>query len=131
MMTKAAAISFSALLLATPALATGEVYCEATDDSGAVFGYEFGQVPGLAVLGATIHANGTSWNTQETDGAIPIMVAQGAYDGAHTLIDFADPSFIEIIASVRLMTAREGDDHVTVGTLLIHGVGVYPLACVS
>ena len=34
-----------------------------------------------------------------------------------------------IIASVRLISAAEGDDYVSVGTLRIPGTGVFPLLC--
>lgn len=125
----APAAALATALAASPALATGEVYCEATDDSGAIFGYDFGTVPGLGLISATIRAGGKHWSMVEAEGAIPIILAQGAHDGMTTLIDFADPEFITILASVRLIGAVEGDDYVNVGYLHIPGVGVFPLTC--
>lgn len=128
-MIRTTALALAASLAACPAFATGEIYCEAPDSSGAVFGYGFGSVPGLAIISATIHADGKHWSMMEVDGAIPIILAQGAHDNTRTLIDFADPELNTILASVRLMSAAEADDYVTVGTLQIPGVGVFPLVC--
>ena len=50
-------------------------------------------------------------------------------DGMRTVIDFADPQFTSILASVRLISVSEGEDFVTAGTLQIAGVGAYPLVC--
>lgn len=128
-MIRTTALALAAFLVACPAFATGEIYCEAPDNSEAAFGYGFGSVPGLAIISATIYADGKHWSMVEVDGAVPIVVAQGAHDNARTLIDFTDPEFNTILASVRLMSAVEGDDYVTVGTLQIPGVGVFPLVC--
>lgn len=127
--TLALAAALAAALPATHALATGAVTCTASDGSGAEFGYEFGSVPALALLGATIRAGDKLWSTTEGDGAIPMIFAQGAYDGSDTLIDFADPEFSAVIASVRLISAFEGDNALTVGFLHIPGVGIFPLTC--
>ena len=123
------AAAFMAASFAGPAFATGEVYCEAPDGSGTVVGFGFGSVPGLAVISATIHVDGQHWSMIEVDDAIPIIVAQGAYDNMRTILDFADPEFSRIVASVRLITAVEGDDYVTVGTLKVPEVGAFPLVC--
>ncbi|WP_299902515.1 hypothetical protein [uncultured Ruegeria sp.] len=45
------------------------------------------------------------------------------------VIDFADPEYSRIVASVRLITAVEGDEAVTVGTLTIPQIGAFPLIC--
>lgn len=122
-------LTLAVTFAASSAFATGEVYCETPDGSGTVFGYDFGRVPGLAIVGATIRADGRLWSLTEANGAIPIIVAQGARDGMRTVIDFADPEFATILASVRLTSAVEGDDYVTAGTLRIAGVGAFPLVC--
>jgi hypothetical protein len=119
-----------AWVLATQtAFATGDMYCTAVDGSDATFGYGFGHVPGLAIVSASISAGGQDWSMTEANGAIPIRVAQGAHDGPHTIIDFTDPGFNEIIASVRIVAAVEGDDYRAVGLLRIPGVGVFALIC--
>ncbi|MBO6604344.1 MAG: hypothetical protein JJ938_09030 [Roseicyclus sp.] len=124
--------SLLALLIAVaagPAAATGEVYCEAPGASGAVFSYGFGSVPGIALVNATIRVEGQRWSLIEADGAIPMSLAQASLENRRTLIDFADPNMERIVASVRLLSAVEGDDTVTVGTLHIPGTGVFPLLC--
>ena len=128
-MIRTIALALFALASATSAFATVELYCEAPDGSGAVVGVGLGTVPGLAVVSATIHADGKHWSLTEVDGAIPIIVAQGADVDMHTVIDFADPEYSRIVASVRLITAVEGDDFVTVGTLTIPEIGAFPLIC--
>ncbi|WP_298360658.1 hypothetical protein [uncultured Litoreibacter sp.] len=128
-MMRAAALALVTVFAASAAWATVEVYCEAPDGSGAAVGFGFGTVPGLAVISATIHADGKDWSMSEVDGAIPMIVAQGASDNMRTILDFADPQYSKIIASVRLMTTVEGDDYVTVGTLAIPEVGAFPLIC--
>ena len=114
---------------ASSALATGDSFCRSVDGSGAEFGYGFGRVPGLAIVSATVRANGTHWSMVETEGSIPIIVAQGAHDGRHTVIDFADSGYNEIVASVRIISAFEGDDYRSVGILKIPNVGVFAMIC--
>ena len=116
-------------LSANAALATGDSYCEAVDGSDAAFGYGFGRVPGLAIVSATIHVGDRHWSMIETDGAVPMIVAQGAQDGSRTIIDFADPQYTEIIASVRIISASQGDQYRAVGLLRIPGVGVFAMRC--
>ncbi|SMO74564.1 hypothetical protein [Ruegeria faecimaris] len=128
-MIRTTALALLALLSATSAFATVGLYCEAPDGSGAVFDVGLGTVPGLAVVSATIHADGKHWSLTEVDGAIPIIVAQGADVDMRTVIDFADPEYSRIVASVRLITAVEGDESVTVGTLTIPEIGAFPLVC--
>lgn len=116
-------------LPANGALATGDVYCHAVDGSDAEFGYGFGRVSGLAIVSATIRAAGRHYSLIEAEGAVPSIMAQGAYDGPRTIIDFTDPQFSEIVASVRIISAVEGDAYRAVGTLRIPDVGVYALMC--
>lgn len=111
------------------ALATGESICRAVDGSDAEFGFGFGHVPGLVIVSATIRAEGQHWSIVEAEGAIPIRIAQAARDGSRTIIDFVDPQFNEILASVRIMTGTEGDDYRSVGLLRIPDVGVFALIC--
>ncbi|MEP1354317.1 MAG: hypothetical protein ABJX32_19615 [Tateyamaria sp.] len=114
---------------ASPSLATFVVSCEAPDGSDAAVAFGFGSTPGLAIFSATIHADGTDWSMTEAEGAMPIVLAQGASEGRYTLLDFADPDHNRVIASVRLISAAEGDGQITVGTLKIPDVGVFPLIC--
>ena len=117
------------VLTTQTAFATGEFYCTAVDGSDAAFGYGFGRVPGLAIINATISVGGQEWSMGGANGAVPISVAQGAHDGPRTIIDFTDPEFNEIVASVRIITAVEGDDYRSVGLLRIPSVGVFAMIC--
>ena len=66
----------------------GEVYCEAPGSSEVVFSYGFGSVPGIAIVGATIRADGAVWSLGRTEGAIPIILMQASLDSMRTIIDF-------------------------------------------
>lgn len=126
---QASAIALALSLAAGAALATGEVYYEPPNSTNVVFSYSFGHVPGIAIISASIRVNDTHWSFIEADGAIPIAIAQGSIDHMHTIIDFVDPQFESIVASVRLLSATDGVDSVTVGTLQVSEFGVHPLVC--
>ncbi|WP_299781163.1 hypothetical protein [uncultured Roseobacter sp.] len=121
--------ALTCVLTTQPAFATGDVYCTAVDGSDATFGYGFGRVPGLAIISATISVGGQEWSMVEEKDAIPIRVAQGAHDGPHTIIDFTDLEYSEIIASVRIISAVVGDDYRAVGLLRVPNVGVFGMTC--
>ena len=128
-MKHAIAAAFMSTFWATAALATGSIYCDAPNDSGAGIEFGFGRSPGLAVISATINAADQEWSMGEVNGAIPIVVAQAATFNMYTILDFTDPDHLGIVASVRLIAATEGDEYVTVGTLTVPEVGVFPLVC--
>ena len=120
-------------LIPSAAMATGEIYCRAPDDS-AGFSALVGSVPGLALVGAQVEANGQVWqmtggSDEAIPGAVPMMLAQGAADRGRLIIDFTDPNFERIIASVRLVSASTDEGFAEAGTLAIPGVGVWPLIC--
>ncbi|MEO1308190.1 MAG: hypothetical protein AAFV38_09760 [Pseudomonadota bacterium] len=115
------------------ALATGEIFCEAPD-AAAQFGYTFGTVPGIALVSASFTANGQSWATTASGGTpepdvTPVAVAQAAYDSGQTLIDFVDPNFEQIVASVRLVHADNDAGFAIAGVLAVEGHGVWPMIC--
>ncbi len=122
-----AALAFT--LTTQTAIATGDVYCTAVDGSDATFGYGFGRVPGLAIISAVISAKGQEWTMGGAHGDATISVAQGAHDGPRTIIDFTDPEFNEIVASVRIISAVEGENYRSVGLLRIPNVGVFSMIC--
>ena len=115
------------------ALATGEIYCRAPDDSAGFSGLT-GSVPGLALIGFRIDAGDQDW--QMTDGLIrdnpdaqPMTLLQGATEAGRTAIDFTDPNFERIIASIRLVTTSTDEGFAEAGTLAMPGIGVWPVVC--
>ncbi|MBG6178617.1 hypothetical protein IWQ55_006478 [Labrenzia sp. EL_208] len=117
------------VLFTNTAFATGDSYCKAVDGSDAEFGYSFGHVPGLAIVSAIISAEGQHWSMNDNEGSKPIVVAQGARDGAYTLIEFTDPGYEAIVASIRIVSVVEDGEHRAAGVLRIPNLGVYAMMC--
>ena len=127
---KRIAATLSAVLAASgPALATGSISCEAPDGSAAVE-LTLGSVPFVAVVAAGITAGETAMGTAP-DSPVPIIVGQAFGDGMALAVDFSDPNAERIVASVRLVTAREGDTDASAGTLHLTGIGAWPVICVG
>ncbi|MCB1516404.1 MAG: hypothetical protein KDJ19_02125 [Hyphomicrobiaceae bacterium] len=116
--------SILALLFATPAFATGTVSCESPDQSAFV-GLTVGSVPGAAIVGAALGFGETQWSIETGD----IAVSQAFVEEGRWLIDFVDPNFERVMASVRLVEAIEGEDYVLAGLLSVPGEGAWPLIC--
>ncbi len=119
------------LIASTPAYATGEVICEAVDGTGATVDLGVGRLEVLAIISAHITANGKVWSTQPGKGETEIIVGQGARDRGWLVADFTDPNVERIIASLRLVSASEGDDYVLAGTLVIKGESAHALNCLE
>lgn len=115
---------------ATPALATGGIYCDgARDDNVAAF-LTVGRVPGLAVVEARIGVGDQDWAMHGRDGATPIVLLQGAVVGDLTVADFGDTNYENVVASLRLVSAEDEDGLLVAGgTLSIRGVGAWPVVC--
>ena len=115
------------------ALATGEIDCRAPDDSAGFSGL-IGSVPGLALIGFRIDAGDDVWQMtsgsgQDIPDAQPMRLVQGATEAGRTVIDFADPNFERIIASIRLVTTSTDEGFAEAGTLAMPGIGVWPVVC--
>lgn len=117
-------------LLASPALATGDLICEATDGSGARVALAVGHLPVLAILNAEIEARGRRW-TYNRDGGEPVRPAQAFRDSTQTLVDFTDEAVNHVVAELRLHHAAEGREHLEVGWLRLPGIGLHPLSCIG
>lgn len=115
--------------VSAPAWATGTVACKAP---GAAVSAELsiGHVPGLAVIGARLEADGRRWAT-DAGSSTPIALAQAFTDGTLYWIDFADGNVEEMVAELRLARADEGRQAAMAGTLRIAGIGAWPVVCMS
>lgn len=114
---------------ASDALATQNIMCNAPDNKASL---EFlvGTTPGLNPLGAGMEAGNKKWATKAGVGVTPIVIAQAFSDDEGMKIDIADDNLERIIAKLRATWAHdEGSEPVLAGTLLIIGVGAWPVTC--
>ena len=109
-----------------PASATGSITCQGPQASVAL---GIGSLPVLAIVSARIEAEGEVWSLEGAQGGTPIVVGQAARTQAWTVVDFADPNLVEVLAELRLIRASEGSDTAEVGTLRLPGRGVHALVC--
>lgn len=113
-----------AALFATPAFATGTVSRESPDGT-AFAGLTVGSVPGAAIVGAALGFGETQWSIEAGD----IAVSQAFVEEGRWMIDFVDPNFERIKASIRLVQASEADADVLAGLLSVPDEGAWPLIC--
>lgn len=77
-MIRSAIAAMLAVLVATPAFATGGVYCDSPEDPGVSIELTVGRVPGFAVVGARIATDDRLWEISPSGDAMPIALGQGA-----------------------------------------------------
>lgn len=121
-----AATLFSSTL---PAHATGDITCQGVSGSDATVDLNIGTLPVLNILRATITTGGQVWSTQAGKGETEIIVGQAAESGNLLIADFTDPNIVDVIVSLRLLSAEEGGDFVRAGTLTIMGNGAHAVSC--
>ncbi|WP_421850164.1 hypothetical protein [Oricola sp.] len=126
------ALSLISMVMAPRAAwATGEIFCQATDGSGASIDIGIGRVPFLAVLDATATDGHTVWSTNSTGTQIPIIFAQGFMGNRQVLADFSDPNAERIVVSLRLFQASGDKQFAEAGVLSFEGTSVFPVVCES
>lgn len=123
-------LALTTLFPATPANATGGVYCEGARDDKVAALLTVGRVPGFAVVEARIGAGDQDWAMHGRNGATPIVLLQGAVLGDLTIADFGDPNYEWVVASLRLVSGEDEDGLVVAGGVLsIADVGTWPVVC--
>lgn len=123
------AFAVATLAATTQASATGDISCQGVSGSDATVDLNIGSLPVLNILRATISVGGQVWSTQPGKGETEIIVGQAAEDGNLLIADFTDPNVVNIIASLRLLSAEEGGDFVRAGTLTVAGHGAHAVSC--
>lgn len=108
--------------LANPAMATSSLLCESAD--GAAVNLIIGHVAVSAISGGWVAHGDTRWVIGDD-----IIVGQQFADKDKLIADFTDPNIENIVASLRLFNAVEGDVIVTAGSLLIKGTGAFAIVC--
>jgi hypothetical protein len=118
-----------ALLVSGEALATESIICSSADGKASA-SFLVGTTPGLKPLSLSMEAAGKSWATAAETGATAILVAQSFADEEGMKIDISDDNAERIIAKLRVAEARdENSETVQAGTLMIAGVGAWPVTC--
>lgn len=129
-MRRLAVLCVSALCFAAgPALATGDIFCEAPDRTASVV-MGVGHLPVLSIFSVEIEAGGRAWSTNPSHGE-EIAVGQGHRDHAGMAVDFTDPDILTVVAELRTLQVTEGSDTVESGWLRIPGVGAWVMVCMS
>lgn len=121
------AAALAASLIAAEASATGTISCAAPAGSVSL-DIAIGTVPGLAVVGARIEAEGQRWTLAE-DGAPPIAVSQAFATGDQIWIDFTDRNVTRLVAEIRLFKTDEGRHAAMAGTLRMPNIGAWAVVC--
>lgn len=123
------AFAVATLAATTHASATGDISCQGVSGSDATVDLNIGSLPILSIIRATISVGGQVWSTQPGKGETEIIVGQAAEDGKLLIADFTDPNVVDIVASLRLLSAEEGGDFVRAGTLTVTGHGAHAVSC--
>lgn len=87
-----------------------------------------GTVPGLAIVGGLLEAEGQRWGINREDAA-SITVYQAFATTDQIWVDFADENVNQPIGELRLFRAGEQGDSAMAGTLRIIGIGAWAVAC--
>jgi hypothetical protein len=96
----AAAIAVAFLALASPAQASGGLFCEG---EGGQVEIAMGRLVVVQVLGATAEIGGKTYSTGPERGeGEPFAVGQAFGEGDDLMVDFVDPNYEEIIISLRV-----------------------------
>jgi len=127
----AAGLLVAAMLSASPAAASGDIICDATDGSGASISIGVGHLPVLSVLSASAIDGMTTWSTNPTGDERPIVFGQGFADDRQVLVDFTDPNVEGIVVSLRLFQASGDKSYAEAGVLSFEGVSAFPVQCIN
>lgn len=109
--------------------ATLSIACTAIDGSDATVELGMGTLPILAVIGARIDARGMAWAINPQAGETEMISGEGAHLGDGFVVRFTDPNVENIIAEVRVLSAQEKDEMVSVAILRLPETGVIPMTC--
>jgi hypothetical protein len=115
------------LALVTPVSATESIICSSADNAASI-DVLVGMVDVISIARASIEAGGKKWAT-DADGEKKIAVGQAFEDPEKIIVDFTDEGVSQIVASLRLFKASEGEDYVSAGTLRVAGTGAWAVTC--
>lgn len=96
------AATAASFLLASPAYATANLFCEG---EGASLDALMGRLIVVQILGATVEIGGKTYSTApDATNAEPFDVGQafGEPDGSNLMIDFVDPNIESVLVGLRV-----------------------------
>jgi hypothetical protein len=129
---KNAALLGFALCSLAPGMAhaTAGLECGALDGSGATVEMNLPRL-GLPAMPnwVRVSADGFAGSTLAMDGATPLALLQAFDDGRTFAIDLSDDQASEIVASIRVLSAEEGEDRHYIGYLHLVGQSIHPISC--
>lgn len=114
--------------LATPAWASGGIYCDAGDAAG--IDLATGRLAVLHILDATVSVGKETWTTApDRISGTPIVVGQAFQDADSIAVDLMDDNYEAVLVRLRIVTESEADEVVMAGTLAVAGRGVWAVTC--
>ena len=115
-------------LMASPAYATGEIYC--TNGEDVTIDLSIGRLEVLHVLNATVSVGNQYWSTIESvENRIPINVGQAFGERERLMVDLLDENFNLIVGKLRIYRLSEGDDWASGGVFSLKDKGVWAVEC--
>lgn len=130
-MNAAAALLVATFSQADPALASGDIICDATNGSGAWISIGVGHLPVLHVLNAQASDGVTHWSTTPSGDERAMIFGQGFSDDNQVLVDFTDPNVEGVVISLRLFQVSGDKSYAEAGVLSFEGVSAFPVHCVN
>jgi hypothetical protein len=131
-MSKSAVLLASALWLTLPGIAdaTAGLECGALDGSGAAVEMNLPRL-GIPAMPnwVRVSADGFAGSTLAMDGVTPLALLQALDDGRIFAVDLSDDQASEIVASIRVLRAEEGEQHHHIGYLHLVGRSIHPISC--
>jgi hypothetical protein len=131
-MSKSAVLWASVLSLLAPGMAnaTAGLECGALDGSGATVEMNLPRL-GIPAMPnwVRVSADGFAGSTLAMDGATALALLQAFDDGRTFAIDLSDDQASEIVASIRVLSAEEGEDRHHIGYLHLVGRSIHPISC--
>lgn len=120
-------VALAAAFTATPALATGDIVCEA---EGASVSMLIGRLPVLTILRGVVDIGDKTWSTEPN--AVPglgLAIGQAFEDDRQLIVDFTDANIEEVVGRLRVFSLEEGEDFVSAGVFSMKGEGAYIVDC--
>lgn len=126
---KAAALLLTATFAAGEAHATTDIFCTATDGSGASIQLGVGTLPILAVISARATDGSETWSTDPQGGERAFSYAQGFIDERELRADFTDPNIERVVVSLRVVRGAGDKTFAQAGVLDFENLSVFPVSC--
>ncbi|WP_305989477.1 hypothetical protein [Roseibium sp. MMSF_3544] len=116
-------------LLASPASATSNMFCDGID-SGVEVNILFGAGPVLTIIDVTLSTETQYFSTQKRDGATPAWIARDFADDDMVKVDLIDDQASDLIASIRVVRSDDEEPY-QIGYVQLTGSPTMGVTCVG